>query len=132
MLHRFVQDIGVINRRRAARRQHEAGRLLVRPNQVRKAPVRLGPVEGQLGVAKASVGAERNLGEGGAEIMDVELEQVRQQRSVRLRGDLECDHRCRHWYVRSLDSVLAISCKHTAMTSDQEMMRGAFVSFNEF
>src|SRR5437764_9663080 len=69
-----VHHIWVRRSRRASRRQREARQSPITTNKKREAAFRLGPVQGQPRVLETSIGAECDLGEDLAEVVDVELE----------------------------------------------------------
>jgi hypothetical protein len=63
---------------RANHDQYKAKDAIVTLDEERKTAFRLGPIECQLGIPEATVGTEVD-GEHFAEVMTVELEQVREQ-----------------------------------------------------
>ncbi len=62
--------------------QSEADQLAAVANQERKANLRLGPIRRQPRIAKATIDTELNHGEGLAQVVQVQFEQVCEQRAV--------------------------------------------------
>lgn len=73
---RDIEGVGVFGRSNPACRQHKARDTTVATDEKRKAAVRLGPVERKLGVAKAPIPPEVDVWERGAQVVNVQLEQI--------------------------------------------------------
>lgn len=78
-----IEYVGIRDRGRAARREREARRAPLIANDEREPSTRIRPVERKVIVPKASIVAELDLRKDVAEIVDVQLQQVLQQRRIR-------------------------------------------------
>ena len=82
-----VEDVGIIGRRRAAGNQSEPDDAIAMPDEERKPPCRLRPIEQQPFVSESAVGPEFDR-ERPHEVVLIQLEQIGQQRPVAShRGD---------------------------------------------
>lgn len=86
-----VEGIWILGQRRSALHQSEAGDTPGNSDEKRNPPIRLRPVERKAAVSESPVRPHFEPLKDIAQVVDVELEEIGEQRRVGLRRNIQCD-----------------------------------------